>query len=206
MIFPMSGSLWISFVGAKAIISVTQGPAVMLVVSHGLERGRTPWAAMGIVLVNALYFVLAAMGLGAVLWMSPTAFIVMKWAACAYLIYSGIRALTAQLVPDEAKRSGEIPVWRSCGAGMLLQLANPNALLFFVAVLPTFVDPHQRLTPQVTTLGATALILDCIVLAGYGSLAGKLRQWADAPEFRLMASRIAGFLLVATGVFTAAMR
>lgn len=203
----MSGSVWMSFVGAKAVISVTPGPAVMLVLAQALlPGGRSFWAASGILLVNGLFFILAALGFGAVLAASTGAFVSVKWLSCAYLVYAGVRAFSGKssvVSPGVAtSRSGG----QTCWSGAVLQLANPNAFLFFGAVLPQFVDPHQDYVPQIVTLGATGLVLDFLVLVSYGVLACRIGSLASIGRFRTLTNRAAGSLLVATGVFTAILR
>jgi len=203
----MSGNLWISFVGAKAVMSVTPGPAVMLVLAHGLAPGRRSlWAAAGILLANGVFFLLAALGLGALFAASSEAFAIVKWLSCAYIVYLGVRTFrgtSGLAVSDSGQaRSGG----QTCWSGALLQLSNPNALLFFGAVLPQFVDPKQHLLPQMCVLGGTGLLLDFLVLAAYGAFAARLGTLASGQRFKQLTSRIAGVLLVVTGVVAAVLR
>ena len=189
----MSGNLWISFVGAKAAMSVTPGPAVMLVMAHGLAPGRRSlWAAAGILLTNGVFFLLAALGLGALFAASSEAFAIVKWLSCAYLVYVGVRtvrgASSLAASGDEPARS----VGQTCWSGALLQLSNPNALLFFGAVLPQFVDPKQHLLPQMCMLGATGLLLDFLVLGAYGAFAAKIGSFASSRRFRAGARSLRG--------------
>jgi homoserine/homoserine lactone efflux protein len=204
----MSGNLWISFVGAKAVMSVTPGPAVMLVMAHGLMPGRRSlWAATGILLVNGLFFILAALGLSAIFAASSSVFAAIKWLSCAYLVYAGIRTFIGKSeslsfgMSDGARSSRQ-----TCWSGALLQLSNPNAFLFFGAILPQFVDPRQHFLPQICALGVTGLILDFLVLVAYAAFAARIGALAITPRFRIMTRRIAGVLLILTGCLTAIFR
>lgn len=203
----MSGDVWLSFVGTKAAIGVTPGPAVMLVLAQGLmPGGRSLWAATGILAVNGLFFVLAALGLGALIATSSEVFVAIKWISCAYLVFAGLRVLMGRSMVftpgTAAMRSGGQTAW----TGALLQLANPNALFFFGAMLPQFVDPRDHLLPQIVTLGATGLTLDFLILMSYGAFAARLGTLVSSPRFGRITSMTAGTLLVAAGVFAATMR
>ena len=61
-------------------------------------------------------------------------------------------------------------MWRQ---GVLLQLANPKAILFFTALLPQFVDPAHSVAPQIGVLAATSIVSEFVVLAGYAWLAAR---------------------------------
>ena len=52
-----------------------------------------------------------------------------------------------------------------------LQLANPKALLFFLALLPQFIDPNQPVVPQMLILAGTSMLPEFCILLGYGWLA-----------------------------------
>ena len=82
-------------------------------------------------------------------------------------------------------------------------MANPKALVFFVALLPQFIDPHGSVLVQVAILGVTSVVIEFFVLLAYGVLAGRLTLVAARPRFQTLANRIAGTMLVAAGVSVA---
>jgi threonine/homoserine/homoserine lactone efflux protein len=95
---------------------------------------------------------------------------------------------------------------RMLADGFLLQVANPKALVFFTALLPQFIDPTGNVIRQVTILAITSVVIEFLVLAGYGMLAGRLTGRAIQPRFATLTNRIAGSLLVTAGVGMAALR
>ena len=54
---------------------------------------------------------------------------------------------------------------------LTLQLSNPKALLFFLALLPQFIDTQHRVGPQMVILAVTSMLPEFCILLGYGWLA-----------------------------------
>ena len=158
-------------------------------------------ATLGILSANAIYFALSATSLGALIAASARFFTIAKWAGAAYLIYLGIKslrsaaasrsiALTGTAAPgDENARGGQPPGVATRGdqlpsvaprgndrrqiylGALTLQLSNPKALLFFLALLPQFIDTHRAVAPQMLILAATSMLPECCILLAYGWLA-----------------------------------
>ena len=137
---------------------------------------RTLPAAAGILTANGIYFALSATSLGAIIAASAQFFAVAKWVGAAYLIYLGVKALrsasslhSVALGGQGASREGDL---HGVYLGALtLQLANPKALLFFLALLPQFIDPAVPVVPQMLILAATSMVPEFCILTGYGWLA-----------------------------------
>ncbi len=158
-------------------------------------------ATLGILSANAIYFALSATSLGALIAASARFFTIAKWAGAAYLIYLGIKslrsaaasrsiALTGTAAPgDEDARGGQPPGVATRGGqppsvaprgndrrqiylgALTLQLSNPKALLFFLALLPQFIDTQRAVAPQMLILAATSMLPECCILLAYGWLA-----------------------------------
>jgi threonine/homoserine/homoserine lactone efflux protein len=91
-------------------------------------------------------------------------------------------------------------------SGFVLQASNPKALVFFVALLPQFIDARGPVAWQVLVLGVTSVVIEFIVLLAYGAAAGRAVRLAARPGFRTLADRVAGTLLVGAGIGIARMR
>ena len=158
------------YVLTEAALSLSPGPAVMLVIAYGLTLGarRSLPATLGILSANAVYFAISATSLGAVLVSSRTFFFAVKWIGAAYLLYLGLRALFGQPSPITASnRAARGSTWGSVYAsGLTLQLANPKTLIFFVAILPQFVDPRLPIGSQMVWLAAGSVVPEFFILAG----------------------------------------
>ena len=91
---------------------------------------------------NTLYFALSGLGVGAILIASHEVFAVIKYVGAAYLVYLGVQTFRGRGIgPHVEQEAGSITNgWRMLARGFLRQTANAKSLLFFVALLPQFVD------------------------------------------------------------------
>jgi threonine/homoserine/homoserine lactone efflux protein len=136
-------STFAAFLLASLILAVTPGPGVIYIVTRTLGQGRNAGLASiaGIALGDFGNATAASAGLAALLSASATAFVVVKLAGAAYLIFLGGKALWARSVaPVTAIRIRESPS-RLFRDGFFVALLNPKTALFFAALLPQFIDP-----------------------------------------------------------------
>ena len=188
------------YVLAEMALSLSPGPAVMLVIACGLTWGarKSLYATLGILGANALYFVVSATALGAVLVASKTFFIAVKWLGAAYLVYIGLSALFGRPSPitiGREERSGGAPRALFL-SGLTLQLANPKTLVFFASILPQFVDPKLAVGPQIIWLAAGSIIPELLILGAYGYLASRAARLTRDPRFAWYTERVAGVLVL----------
>ena len=206
----MTWETWLLFAVTEGALCLSPGPAVLLVLSQAMARGTRAsiWSNLGILAGNTVYFVLSAMGVGALLLASYELFAVVRWAGAAYLIWLGVSAfLGKSRVLSVAPGTGPPNDWkRMLLNGFVLQAANPKALVFFAALLPQFIAARGSVAAQVALLGVTSVVIEFTVLLGYGALAGRMTGLATRPRFARIADRMAGSMLIAAGVATAAIR
>ncbi len=184
----------------EAALSLSPGPAVMLVIAYGLTQGarRSLLAALGVLTANALYFAVSATALGAVLIASKPFFVAVKWLGALYLVYIGVSALLGR--PSPISASNMVADDRSARSifvsGLTLQLANPKTLIFFVAILPQFVDPSLPVGAQMIWLAIGSIVPELLILGGYGYLASRAAHLAQNPRYARITDRIAGALVL----------
>ena len=197
----MDFDAWLAFCLTETLLCFTPGPAVLLVVSVSVARGRRAGmdSALGVLVANTLYFALSAAGIGAALVASHELFLAIKWVGAGYLVWLGTRMLlsrkkpsgTAPLPPPNSRN-------RSFLRGFVVQGANPKALVFFTALLPQFVDPGASIAPQVLILGISSVAIEIVALAVYAVCAARLRHAAGAGLAEPL-ERVGGAFLVAAG-------
>ncbi len=207
----MNWTVWWLFVPTQTVLCLTPGPAVLLVLATALRRGPRASAAstLGILSANTIYFALSATGLGALLLASYRIFFLVKWAGAAYLIYLGVKALLSKsnsLARSEVAAGANRSSHRLFVDGLLLQLSNPKAIVFFAALLPQFIDPKGDLVMQVVVLGTTSVVIESLVLLCYGIAAGRAMAVARQPRYATWANRVSGVLLIGAGSGLAALR
>lgn len=206
----MSLKLLAIFAVTELFLCMTPGPAVMLVVSQGMKSGfkSSLRGTLGILTGNALYFALSALGLGALLLASSTLFQIIKWVGAAYLIFIGLKMLFAkdqqQTIDQEIMtRRRSVKLFSH---GLITQLSNPKAIVFFSALLPQFVTPGDRVVEQFIILGIISIVVELPVLLVYGWVAERGGRLILGGRFSSLPDRIAGGFLVGAGVSLAAVR
>jgi homoserine/homoserine lactone efflux protein len=201
----MSLEILLVFAVTEFLLSLTPGPAVLLVVSQGMKYGFTKSirGAVGILTGNAIYFALSALGLGAFLMTSATLFLAIKWIGAAYLIFVGIKMLLARGKSNELENEPGVSSSRALklfSHGLITQLSNPKALIFFTALLPQFVSSRGNVFEQFVLLGVISITVECPVLLAYGWLAERGRSLLPKGRLSALPDRIAGGLLIGVGI------
>lgn len=204
----MTIQTWALFCATEAVLSFIPGPAVLYVVSSAIAHGSRAGivASLSILAANAVYFVLSAMGLGALLIASRPVFIGIKWVGAAYLVYLGLRMLLSRNpeAPEshsEPKRAHHAGVFWN---GFVTQISNPKAIIFFAALLPQFINPDQSAARQIAILGCSSVVVEFIVLTVYVAACRAAGRWVTTPRFSAWLVRIAGVLLITAGAKLAA--
>jgi threonine/homoserine/homoserine lactone efflux protein len=177
----------------------------MLVMARGLGQGRgvALFTVLGMTLgAGLVQLPLIAFGLSSLVQASPLAFNLLRWAGAAYIVWPGVRLLLSASATIPA---GDVRVLLPLAAareGMIANLSNPWPLMFMVAFLPQFVDPHRgSVTLQLVLLGATQKISGVLVLGSYAVASGVIGAWIMRhPQARLWQQRLAGCFIIGLGV------
>ncbi len=206
----MAWEMWLGFFTACWVISLSPGAGAIASMSAGLQHGfwRGYWTALGLQFGLLSQIFIVAAGVGAVLAASATAFTLIKWFGVGYLVYLAIRQWRAAPVNidsgDLARPSGK-PM-KLMVRGFLVNVSNPKALIFMLAVLPQFIDPHAPLLAQYLTIAATMVTVDLIVMAGYTGLASKVLRLLRSPRQQTRMNRTFAGLFLGAAAFLATLR
>ena len=159
------------FVATGVVLNLTPGQDTFYILGRSIAQGRRSGiaAALGIVSGCVVHTIAAAFGLSAILATSASAFLVLKLAGAAYLVYLGIRMIMhpATIGPQPGAGSGDL--WTAFRQGLLTNVLNPKVALFFLALMPQFIEPGSPTkVAAFLVLGATFLVTGavwCLVLA-----------------------------------------
>ena len=197
-------SLWLGFLLAAILIAVSPGPGAAVAMSCGMRYGYAASLRSIFGLESALLIQLAivAVGLGALLTASALAFDIVKFCGAAYLVWLGIQKWrTAPQELQDAK-----PPMSSNALfveGLLVNLANPKAIVFIAALTPQFIDPTRPQWLQFLIIAATMCTVDIVVMSGYALLATRLRHWLHDPKTLKAQNRFFGGVFVGAGLLLA---
>ncbi|MDP1956396.1 MAG: LysE family translocator [Polaromonas sp.] len=198
----MTLTTYFLYLAAVALLILTPGPTMLMCMTTSLNHGarKAMTSAAGSVSAVLGVMLLSALGLGALLAASETAFTVAKVVGATYLIYLGIKTFrsdAAVLRSDEGMT--EIPRRSFFLRGFLVGASNPKAVLFFAAFFPQFLNPAAPFVPQFAILALTFMAFELSVLTacalGVSRLAPLLRSSRAVRWF----NRVSGGLFALMG-------
>lgn len=200
-----------AFLASSLLLAITPGPGVLYIVTRSVAHGRRSGlsSVSGIALGNLCNAVGAVLGLAVLFAASSTAFLIVKYAGAAYLVYLGIRALMARTGDNRpetsASRAAPPPAPRRVFRdGFVVALLNPKTTLFFAAFLPQFMSPEGSAVAQGLTLGSLFVAIAAVTDSMYALLAGGLaRRLRAASPLRRVGRRASGITFIGLGVFAA---
>jgi homoserine/homoserine lactone efflux protein len=205
----MDLAVWLTYLLATIILSVTPGPGVFSSISSGLNHGLRlgVWNAVGMQAANMVYVAVVALGLGALLLASETLFTVVKWLGVAYLIYLGVVTWRTPPTAFQQDRDDHATSAREIFTrGFLVNITNPKGIIFFAAIFPQFVDVARPQLAQYFILGATTFVTDLAIMMAYTALAAKVFRAMSEPAHLRWVNRGLGSLFVTAGVALASWR
>lgn len=187
-----------------ALAVATPGPAVAAVVARSLARGMrgSPAFIAGFLIGDLTWFTVAATGLAALAKSAYVAFVVVKYAGVAYLLYLSYRMWTAAAKPIESDEvdASQRPTRLFLGS-LALTLGNPKVMVFFLALLPTVVKLETLTVSGFFEIAAVICVALPAALGGYAYAAARARRLLQSQRaIRVMnrgsASAMAGAAIV----------
>jgi threonine/homoserine/homoserine lactone efflux protein len=202
----MTPAVFLTLTATVAVAALTPGPAVTAIVARAIADG--PRAALainaGVVTGDLLFFALAAAGMAAAADSLGDLFVVLQWLGAAYLVWQGVTLWRAQPAVAVPGGSGhERHFWRNYGAGLLLMFGHVQAMLFYAALLPGFVNLASLTW---TDFGLVALMLAVViggVNTGYALLAARARGFFANERAQRAILRVAGTLMFVAAALVA---
>jgi threonine/homoserine/homoserine lactone efflux protein len=199
----------LTFAIAAALLIALPGPSVLFVVGRTLAHGRRAGllSVVGNETGMLVQTALVALGVGAFVAQSIVVLTVIKFAGAAYLVFLGIQAIrhrhaVAAPVEEAAPRSA----LRLFGEGFVVGITNPKSIIFFVAILPQFIDVARPQVMQYVILAATTFAVDLATMMGYTALAAKVLRVMRDPSRLRWVNRGLGGAFIAAGVALASFR
>ena len=196
---PIDSTLLGGFIVAAVAIIVSPGPATIVILRHALTGGRgTGLAAVsGVQLGLLVHTALAVVGISLLVASSPVLFRGLTIIGAVYLAWLGIQSLRG--VGGLEVETGAAPAGaaRACREAALCNILNPKVILWFLALLPNFVNPEAGdVTAQLIALSALLIALNILWQAPMALAADGVRRWLGRPENMHAVNRVSGVVLL----------
>lgn len=206
------------FFPVAVAIALTPGPNNFCALNNGIRQGvgAALIGTVGRVSAFAVFLTVSAVGLGAMLLASETAFLAIKWAGAAYLFYLGWRAWRSREFSGLAQLDAQASVGKDAPQArpanhralvlqeFLLGITNPKAIILFAAVFPQFIDPTQPAAPQFAVLGPTYLCAEFVATLAYALGGLQLRRLITTQRGVVRLNKATGgFFMGAAGLLLA---
>ena len=198
-----------AFLAVSAVVILTPGQDTALTIRNSLVGGRRGGAftALGVAAGQFVWALAAAAGIAALLAASEPAFVALKLAGAAYLVFLGVASLRdafrgRSLVP-EAALSARLAPRAAFRQGLLSNLGNPKMAVFFTSLLPQFATGEASFV-ALLALGLVFCSLTLVWLTAYAMAVAKAGDLLRRPPIRRLLDGLTGGMLVALGVRLAA--
>jgi threonine/homoserine/homoserine lactone efflux protein len=186
---PIEPTALAPFLVAVLLIELTPGPNMGYLIALSGSQGREAGfrAVLGVTLGLAFYMLLAVFGVAELIAAAPLVYAALRWAGVAYLFYLAWEAWrgAGETSPGHARDADQAPFWR----GFIANVLNPKALVFYVALLPSFITPgHAPFWLQALILGgmhlAVSFIIHSLIVVGASQAGALIAQSRGAETVR----------------------
>lgn len=171
-----------------------------------LDRGRRSGllATAGVAAGLSVHAIVAAFGLGELISQAPLIYDLLRWTGVAYLLYLAWESWqsNAKERPEMAAAASSSPFWR----GFFSNLFNPKSILFFISVVPGFIQYESSassLLAQAARLGAIYIAIATTIHASIVLLASQLRPLLISGARQKSVRRILSLALVLVAAWLA---
>jgi threonine/homoserine/homoserine lactone efflux protein len=202
----MTPEMTLAFVGAFLILAISPGPGLVAILSRTLAGGYASGLAVtaGLVVGDALFLGIAMIGLSAIASAMGPLFQIVKYAGAAYLIWLGIQSFRAShaevAIKAEHSRSG---LAKDAGLGLIVTLGNPKPIVFYGALLPTFLDLTRIAVTDFAVLMSVVVVVSFAVYGVYMVLARRAGRLLVSGTATRRLNQATGAMLVGSGLIVA---
>ncbi len=197
----------LAFLGIAVLVIVTPGQDTALTIRNTLLRGRRGGVhtAVGVASGQALWALAAGAGMATLLRASQPAFVAIRLAGAAYLIFLGLQSIWLMLGTQDRWESAQggagTAVREGCWRqGFVSNLSNPKMAIFFVSLLPQFSGNGSSALPASLLLGSIFCLLTLLWLTGYAWVTDRLSSAFRDVKVRRAIHGLCGAGLIGVGM------
>ena len=201
----MELTVWLGLLASALFISISPGPGAIFSISQGIQYGfkRSLFSVIGLQfgLISQILFLL--FGLGVLIDQFPSVFIIIKILGMLYLIVLGIMQWLKKIEQISTSREESQIVFSPLKAllqGFFVNLTNIKGTVFFLALIPLFIDLTALKLSTCVIFTATLIVIDLLVMTGYITLAEISKSLLSDPKKILWQNRLTGSTLILVGL------
>ena len=195
---PTATSL-IAFASLAVAVVLTPGPNMIYMISRAITQGRLAGmiAFSGVAVGFVVYLLCAAFGLTAIVFAVPYAYDVLRFVGAVYLAWLAFEALRpGGKSPFQVKTLPMARPPRLFLMGLLTSLLNPKMAIFYLALLPNFIDPAHNVLTQSLALGSLHIVISVTINSAIACAAGSIAAFlATRPKWLLAQRWVMGSML-----------
>lgn len=200
----MEISTLFAFLGAAIILTIMPGPDNLFVLAQSITQDKKAGIATSLGLCTGLlvHISAAVLGISAIIYQSTIIFSIVKFAGAAYLLYLAWQSFRAKGDPFTLQQQNTQAYITLYKKGILMNILNPKVSLFFLALLPQFVNPTQgHVAFQMLILGIVFLVQALVLFSLFSIFAGKVRKLIiGQPAIAKRLNMIQGILFTFIGI------
>lgn len=193
-----------AFLGAAIILTLMPGPDNLFVLAQSIAQDKKAGIVTSLGLCTGLlvHISAAVLGISAIIYQSTVVFSIVKFAGAAYLLYLAWQSFRAKGDPftlNQQNKQAYVALYKK---GILMNVLNPKVSLFFLALLPQFINPVQgHIALQMFILGIVFLVQALVLFSLISIFAGKVRTFIiGKPAIAKRLNMIQGVLFTFIGI------
>jgi threonine/homoserine/homoserine lactone efflux protein len=191
-----------AFAAAFFLLAVSPGPGLAAILSRSLGGGLLAGLAVtaGLVVGDAIFLGAAMIGLSAIATAMGPLFAVVKYAGAAYLIWLGVQAFRAASKPIDFQAQSSGALWKDVALGLMVTLGNPKPILFYGALLPTFLDLSKASVRDFSVMMTVVVVVSFVVYSGYMLMIERARRLIASTRTVKRLNQATGVMMIGSGV------
>ena len=201
----MELTVWLGLLASALFISISPGPGAIFSISQGTQYGfkRSIISVIGLQLGLMSQIIFLLLGLGILIDQFPGIFSIIKILGMLYLIVLGALQWfkkIEQISTSKDDFENSFSLLSSLLKGFFVNITNIKGTVFFLALIPLFVDLTSLNISTCVILTATLVGVDLFVMTGYLMLAEISKSLLSDPKKILWQNRVTGSILIFIGL------
>lgn len=193
-----------SFLGTAIFLTLMPGPDILFVIAQSISQNKKAGivTAFGLCTGLIVHLTAAILGISAMVYQSALAIALVKYIGAAYLLFLSWEAFREREADFAIGNKKTLPYISLYKKGILMNMLNPKISLFFLALLPQFVDNSQGNVPmQMLVLGILFIVQALAIFTLVSMFSNRIRNLLmSTPIIAKRINSIKGILLFIIGL------